>query len=152
MLNLVAPPGNYFEALKMFGVKFCFFCSDPCDLGNSAVCIRCGAVMCIATRIGGAGCIGFNTLAVDKSMFECPVCVGSPRTTTKVLPYYLTGSGLLRTPKIAWPLLLMAIEHKNLDSLVVKLVSLTMESNYALDKEHVRFPETPCSPTNPSIT
>jgi hypothetical protein len=141
MLNLVAPTGNYFEALQKFGVNFCFFCSDPCNTRNSAVCIHCGAVMCIATHAGGAGCIGLNTLAVEKSEFESPVCVRSTRTATKVPPYFLAGSGLCQTPKIAWPLLLITIELKNLDSLVLKLVFFTMESNYVGDRDHVRSPQ-----------
>jgi hypothetical protein len=140
MLNPVAPVGDYLDALDKFGVKFCFFCSDPCSPNNSAVCIQCGALICISTSIGAAGCIGAHTLEVEKKKFECPVCVGSSKTATTVLPYYLAGSGLRRTPKIAWPLLLIALQLKNLDSLVLKLVSLTMESNYALDKEQVRFP------------
>jgi hypothetical protein len=93
--------------------------------------------MCIATRIGAAGCIGADTLQVDRSSFECPVCIGSNRTETAVMPYYLAGSGLRRTPKIAWPLLLIAIQLKNLDSLVLRLVKYTTESNFALDKELV---------------
>jgi hypothetical protein len=123
----------------MFGVKCCFFCSDPCDPNNSAICIRCGALICISTRIGGAGCIGSRTLTVDRSLFECPVCIGSPKTHTSLLPYYLAGSGLRRTPKIPWPVLLVGIQLKNLDSLVLKLLSATAESNYILDREHVRF-------------
>jgi hypothetical protein len=140
MLNLVAPSGNYLEAVKKFGAKFCFFCSDPCNPNCSGVCIRCGAIICIASCPGGAGCIGADTLEVGRSEFECPVCIGSRKTETKVVPYYLAGSGLRRTPKIAWPLLLLNIQLKNLDSLVLKMVSLTMESNYVLDQKHVRFP------------
>jgi hypothetical protein len=140
MLNPVAVVGNYFDAIKKFGAKFCFFCSDPCDPQNSMMCICCGALMCVASQIGGAGCIGARTLDVDLPKFECPVCIGSGKTTTTILPYYLAGSGLRRTPKIAWPLLLLTIQLKNLDSLVLKMVSLVMESNYVLDREHVRFP------------
>jgi len=85
-------------------------------------------------------------------MFECPVCIGTSRTETIILPYYLSGSGLRRTPKIAWPLLLLTIQLKNLDSLVLKMVSLTMESNYVLDRKHVSFPlETNGLRTNTSI-
>jgi hypothetical protein len=120
-------------------VKFCFFCSDPCDPRNSVICIRCGALMCMATHIGAAGCIGAQTLEVIRSRFECPVCIGSGKSDTVVTPYYLTGSGLRRTPKILWPLLLIGIQLRNLDSLVLKLVQLTTESNYRLDQEHVRF-------------
>lgn len=139
MLNPVAPSCNYFEAVAKFGAKFCFFCSDPCDPKSSSICIRCGAKICIASRLGGAGCIGAGTLEVAISEFECPVCIGSRKTETAVIPYYLTGSGLRRTPKIAWPLLLLNIQLKNLDSLVLKMVSLTMESNYVLDQKYVRF-------------
>lgn len=142
MLNpVLAPPNNYIDAVNKFGVKFCFFCSDPCDPKNSVICIHCGALICISTRIGGVGCIGANTLNVEVSRFECPVCVGTSKTVTLVLPYYLAGSGLRRTPKIAWPLLLHTIQLKNLESLVLKMVSLTMESNYILDREQVRFPQ-----------
>jgi hypothetical protein len=95
--------------------------------------------MCIATAIGGFGCIGANTLYVDKAIFECPVCIRAGKSNTRVLPYFLAGSGLRRTPKIAWPLLLLTIRLKNLDSLVLKLVSFTMESNYCQDAENVRF-------------
>lgn len=140
MLIPVAPAGNYIDAVKKFGAKFCFFCSDPCNSKRSAICIRCGAIMCIASHAGGAGCIGARTMDVEVSSFECPVCIGSSKTETLTLPYYLAGSGLRRTPKIAWPLLLLAVQLKNLDSLVLKLVSLTMESNYVNDKESVRFP------------
>lgn len=140
--RLLAPLGNYFEAMKRFGVKFCFFCSDPCDPcdpRSSAMCIRCGALICISLQTGAAGCIGAQTLEGDRSRFECPVCIGSGRTETAVLPYYLAGSGLRRTPKIPWPLLLIGIQLKNLDSLVLKLVGLTTASNYVLDEEHVRL-------------
>lgn len=140
MLIPVVPAGNYFDAVQKFKARFCFFCSDPCNSKNSAICIRCGAIICIASRVGGAGCIGANTLEVERSSFECPVCIGSSKTQTLTLPYYLTGSGLRRTPKIAWPLLLLPMQLKNLDSLILKLVSLTMESNYVNDKECVRFP------------
>lgn len=136
---MLAPVINYIDAINKFGAKFCFFCSDPCDPKSSAICIRCGALICIATCVGGAGCIGANTVRVPMTSFECPVCVGSSRTTTLVLPYYLAGSGLRRTPKIAWPLLLHTIQLKNLDSLVLRMVSLTTESNYILDKEQVSF-------------
>jgi hypothetical protein len=95
--------------------------------------------MCIATRIGGAGCIGANTLEVNLSNFECPACIGSSRTQTAVLPYFLAGSGLRRAPKISWPLLLIGIQLKNLDSLVLDLVQRTMLSNYVLYPEHVSF-------------
>jgi hypothetical protein len=139
MLNPVAV-GNYFHAMKYFGAKFCFFCSDPCGPQNSVICICCGALMCVASVIGCAGCIGARTLDIDPSKFECPVCIGTAKTANTVLPYYLAGSGLRRTPKIAWPLLLLTIQLKNLDSLVLKMVSLTMESNYIWDEEHVRFP------------
>jgi hypothetical protein len=96
--------------------------------------------MCIASVSGGSGCIGAQTMDVDRSRFACPVCIGSRQTKTLVLPYYLAGSGLRRTAKIAWPLLLLAVQLKNLDSLVLKLVKVTMESNYVNDKECVRFP------------
>jgi hypothetical protein len=139
MLNPAAPTSNYIEAVNRFGAKFCFFCSDPCDPRNTAICIRCGALMCIASHIGGAGCIGARTMQVELALFECPVCIGSNRTPTSVIPYYLAGSGLRRTPKIVWPLLLLAVKLKNLDSLVLKMVSLTMESNYSSDRECVRF-------------
>lgn len=147
MLNPVALtskyPSSYQKAMVKFGVKFCFFCSDPCEPKNSAVCIICGALICIASQIGGAGCIGANTVPekLKETKFECPVCIGSSKTETKVLPYYLVGSGLRRTPKIAWPLLLLTIQLKNLDSLVLKMVSLTMESNYTLDMKNVGFPK-----------
>lgn len=102
--------------------------------------------MCIASRPGGAGCIAAGTMGVNLSRFECPVCIGSGKTETLTLPYYLAGSALRRTPKIAWPLLLLSVQLKNLDSLILKMVSLTMESNYVNDKEWVRFPETSLSP------
>lgn len=139
MLIPVALSGPYVDAVIKFGAKFCFFCSDPCDPRNSAICIICGAIMCIASYSGGAGCIGAHTLEVDLSKFECPACIGSKKTATRVLPYFLAGSGLRRTPKIAWPLLLLNIQLKNLDSLVLKLVSFTMESNYVCNPENVRF-------------
>jgi hypothetical protein len=135
LLNPVARTGNYFDAVKMFGAKYCFFCSDPCER-NCAICTCCGAIICIAVSIGSAGCIGFNTVDKNKPGFECPTCIGV-RTETKVIPYYLAGSGLRRTPKITWPLLLITIQLKNLDSLVVKLVTLTMQSNYELEKNKV---------------
>ena len=144
MLNLVAPTGNHIQAMNKYGAKFCFFCSDPCEPKNSAVCIRSGALICISSISGGAGCIGAFTLEVDKSEFECPSCIGSPKTTTKVVPYYLAGCGLRRTPKIAWPLLLLNIQLKNLDSLVLKLVSFTMESNYVCDPDNVSLPLNSC--------
>jgi hypothetical protein len=125
--------------MQRFGVKFCFFCSDPCDPSSSAICICCGALICIATRIGGAGCIGAQTLQVDRARFECPVCIGSSKTDTRVLPYYLAGSGLRRTPKIPWPLLLIELQLKNLHSLVLDLLTATTESNYLFDREHVSF-------------
>lgn len=95
--------------------------------------------MCIAAFPGGAGCIGANTLQAPKSTFECPECIGTKKTSTTVTPYFLSGSCLERKPKIAWPLLMFTIQLKNLDSLVVKLISLTMESNFYLDKENVSF-------------
>jgi hypothetical protein len=140
MLNPVAPIGNYVDAVKKFGANFCFFCSDPCEPSNSLICIRCGAIICVATHIGASGCIGAGTLEVNESKFECPVCIGSKKTETSILPYYLAGSGLRRTPKIAWPLLLRTIQLKNLESLVLKLVLSTMESNFVLDREYVSFP------------
>ena len=76
---------------------------------------------------------------MDRSLFECPVCIGSPKSQTSILPYYLAGSGLRRRPKIPWPVLLIGIQLKNLDSLVLKTLSATAESNYILDREHVRF-------------
>ena len=123
----------------MFGAKFCLFCTDLCDPNNSVICICCGALICISTCIGGAECIGLRTLTVDRSLFECPVCIGSSTTDTSLLPYYLARSGLWRTLKIQWPILLVAIQLKNLDSLVLKLLLATAESNYILDREHVRF-------------
>ena len=107
-----------------------------------AICIHCGALICVATRIGGSGCIGAATVNFDRSKFKCPVCIGTSRTTTTVLPYYhLAGIGLRRTAKIAWPLLLITLHLKNLESLVLKLVQYTMESNFCLDTEHVSFSE-----------
>jgi hypothetical protein len=140
LLNPVAPTCNYFDAVKKFGAQYCFFCSDPCEPKNSAICIHCGAIICIALDVGAAGCIGAKTVNADRSKFECPVCIGSKKTDTTVIPYYLSGSGLRRTPKIAWPLLLLAVQLKNLDSLVLRLVAFTMQSNYELEKENVRFP------------
>lgn len=141
MLIVLAPVGNYWDAVKKFKAKFCFFCSDLCNPMNSVICICCGAIMCIASYIGGAGCIGAKTLEEGKlSRFECPACIGTSKTATLTLNYYLCGSGLRRTPKIAWPLLLVAVQLKNLDSLVLKSVALTMESNYVHDQECVRFP------------
>jgi hypothetical protein len=149
----LAPPNNYIDALNQFGAKYCHFCSDPCDPQSSAICIRCGSLICISLRMGAAGCIGAQTLEVDQSRFECPVCIGTSKTDTVVLPYYLVGSGLRRTPKISWPLLLVGIQLKNLQSLVLKLVQFTMESNYVLDQEHVRFTQkTPSLTTNISTT
>jgi hypothetical protein len=145
MLNPVAPASNYLDGVNRFGAKFCFFCSDPCDPKHSAICIRCGALMCIAAQAGAAGCIGARTMGVDRSLFECPVCIGT-KTNTSVLPYYLAGTGLRRTPKIAWPLLLLAVKLMNLDSLVLKLVSFTMESIYSRDAEFVRSIEASLSP------
>ena len=129
--------GNYIDAINKFGANYCFFCSDHCDRKNSAICIHCGAIMCIAQHAGAAGCIGAKTMEVDPLKFECPVCIGTKKTETSVLPYYLAGSGLCRTPKIAWPLLLIAVQLKNLDSLVLKSVSATMESSYQFEKEKV---------------
>ncbi|KAF8219881.1 hypothetical protein L208DRAFT_1382843 [Tricholoma matsutake] len=86
---------------------------------------------------GRAGCIGAQTLGSDQSNFECPVCIGMKKTETKVIPYFLAGTGLHRTPKLAWPLLLLAVQLKNLDSLVLELVTLTMQSNYELEKENI---------------
>jgi hypothetical protein len=86
---------------------------------------------------GGAGCIAAQTVGSDRSNFECPVCIGTNKTKTKVIPYFLAGSGVRRTPKLAWPLLLLAVRLKNLDSLVLKLITLTMQSNYELEKENV---------------
>ena len=104
------------------------------------MCIHCGAIICIATYVGGAGCIGAQTLnPADRSNFECPVCVGSKKTQTNVLPYYLSGSGLRRTPKIPWPLLLIAVRLKNLDSVILNLVVFTTQSNYVLEKDNVPF-------------
>lgn len=136
VLNKVAP-GDYSDSVKKFGAKFCFFCSDPYNPKNSVICITCGAIMCIASEIGAAGCIGARTMEVEKTKFECPVCL-KRNNKRSVLPYYLVGSALRRTPKIGWPLLLLAVQLKNLDSLVLKLVSLTMESLYASDEEWVR--------------
>ena len=104
------------------------------------ICICCGAIMCIATHIGAVGCIGARTLEVDPSKFECPICIGSKKTQTSIIPYYLAGSGLRRTPKIAWPLLLHTIQLKNLESLVLKMVSFTLESTYVPDREYVSLP------------
>lgn len=57
-----------------------------------------------------------------------------------MIDYYLAGSGIRRTPKIAWPLFLITLQLKNLDSLVLRLLSYTMESNYCMDNDHVSFP------------
>jgi len=124
--------------LNKYRAKFCFFCSDPCESKNSAICTICGALICIASHSGGAGCIGVHTIEIGKS-FVCPVCIGSNKTDTTVTPYYLAGSGLRRIPKIAWPLLLLNIQQRNSESLIHKLVSLTMENNYICDPENVRF-------------
>lgn len=137
MLNPVVSSSNYLEAVKKFGAKFCFFCSDPYESKNLLSCIRCGAIICIASHIGGSGCIGAKTLEIHESAFECPVCIGTGKTKTSILPYYLAGSGLRRTPKIAWPLLLHTVQLKNLESLVLRMVSITMQSNYVLDEEKV---------------
>jgi hypothetical protein len=137
LLNPVALTGNYFDAVKKFGANYCFFCSDPCDARNRAICIHCGAIICIAMATGGAGCIGAQTVGSDRSNFECPVCIGTNKTKTKVIPYFLAGSGLRRTPKLAWPMLLLAVQLKNSDSLVLKLVTLTMQGNYELEKGNV---------------
>ena len=135
---LVVPTQSYMDALVKYKAHFCFFCSDPCD--HPAICVLCGALICIATNIGGAGCIGAETFRGDPSKFECPVCVGTKASSSSLIPYYVAGSGLRRIPKIAWPLLLFTITLKNLDSLVLKLVTMTMMSNYTLDKEYVSVP------------
>ncbi|KAF8221747.1 hypothetical protein L208DRAFT_1382120 [Tricholoma matsutake] len=88
---------------------------------------------------GRAGCIGAQTLGSDQSNFECPVCIGTKKTETKVIPYFLAGTGLRWMPKLAWPLLLLAVQLKNLDSLVLELVTLTMQSNYELEKENLHI-------------
>ena len=130
---------EYIDTLNKFKAYFCYFCSDYADPKDLAICIHCGSLICVATRIGGSGCIGAGTINVDRSKFECPICIGTTRTTTTVIPYYLAGSGLCRTAKIPWPLLLITIPLKNLESLVLKLVQYTMESNYCLATEHVSF-------------
>jgi hypothetical protein len=138
LLTLIAPT-DYFDAVKKFGAHYCFFCTDHCG-SSHAICIHCGTIVCIATHRGSAGCIGHQTATADLSKFECNYCIRSKKTTTTVIPYYLAGSGNRRTPKIVWPLLLFAIRLKNLDSLVLRQVTLTAESNYRLEKENVRLP------------
>jgi hypothetical protein len=151
MLNPIAPPGNYHDAIKKFGARFCFFCSDPCNPENSAICKVCGALICIASHCGGAGCIGVGTIENGRSNIVCPVCIGSSKTDATVTPYYLQGSGLRRTPKISWPLLLLNIQLKKLDSLILKFISLTMESNYICDSKNVRVPSKLLIRSNMSI-
>jgi hypothetical protein len=98
--------------------------------------MHCGAIICVALHIGGAGCIGAQTVNNDPSNFECPVCISTPQMMTRVLPYYLAGSGLRRTPKLAWPLFLLTLQLKNLD-LLLRMVTFKMESNYKLENENV---------------
>ncbi|KAK2459411.1 hypothetical protein APHAL10511_008576, partial [Amanita phalloides] len=135
-----APETTYLEWIRAVGTVHCHFCSDPVDHDNWVMCVDCGAIICIGSTQGGAGCIGVGTLPPQlRSRFLCPRCLGIGRKG--VVEYWLAGNGQRRFPKIAWPLALTTVQLHNLDSLVRSTVRITLQAHYKCDSKNLLITE-----------
>ncbi|KAG2352390.1 hypothetical protein BDR07DRAFT_1384333 [Suillus spraguei] len=109
---------------------FCHFCSDGCDAETSHLCVKCGAVMCHQTRPGRAGCIGHDSVPKDWE-FLCPLCSRKVDGKERSLPYKVSGYGMRKRVKKAWP---ACIVHMTLDSMkdhyLKLLINLDLVTQY----------------------
>lgn len=130
------PVASYHNAITKFEANCCFYCSDPLE-DNGAICIHCGSIMCIGSEPGGFGCILANTLA-DEENFECPNCITMKSVGSRIIPYYIAGSGLRRTPKMNWPALIITLKLEEIDSPAIGMLDLIISSSYRSQLENVR--------------